>query len=478
MIRTASRQVRRDLVWAGLAVVIALVIGATVGINPLVGAAVFLILLGALSLSLPASVWAVAALVAALAARMIVTLTPVPELGAFLDIPLAWGALAAAIFRKSQFSPRARTVLRFVIALILSMVASSLFHSTEFFRLALYLGLLGQPFAIIAALLIDPPTQSQRRLLIGTAFALLLIQLPVGAWQLATFGSGDPIEGTQFGAGGGTRPMAGVMVLGGFWLLAKRERASLWTSLLALSFFAWPFFANVRQVILLVPLAFVVGTWGRPRRAFTSLVLGIAVVGSVLLVFLPEVYRSDSFRILNVGTSAEGGKALAVKVLRRELTTDPASFLFGKGPAQTVGRTAFLTIQAVERFDPAIRSLGLQPARIAREVQEDVRTTTGRHPSSFSAGTSSLLGVLGDLGMVGIAIYLAAMVWILRAVMRERSAEASVAASGWAMAFVLGFAFEWLENPAFMVFLGVITGLALSSTRGLSRPRRVAERAP
>ena len=76
----------------------------------------------------------------------------------YVDLPLAWGALAVGLLKRRPSSPLLTRHLRWLAALGLAVVLAWAFHPSEVLRPVLYLALLGEPFAIVGALLADPPS--------------------------------------------------------------------------------------------------------------------------------------------------------------------------------------------------------------------------------------------------------------------------------------------------------------------------------
>jgi len=140
------------------------------------------------------------------------------------------------------------------------------------------------------------------------------------------------------------------------------------------------------------------------------------------------------------------------------------SLAFGEGPAETVSRAAFLTTPLQLQSDSPLRSLGLKPAKLAVEVQAQATQVSGGR-TSFNSGVSSMLGVFGDLGVFGAVAYAGLVFSVVRVLWGRRTALATTATAGWAMFAVLGFVYDWWEQPPFTVFLGVLTGLALTAAR-------------
>ena len=127
------------------------------------------------------------------------------------------------------------------MALGLAVLASWAFAGTELVRPILYLALLAEPFVLIAALVIDPPSPSARRALIATALALLIIQIPLAFGQAAIHGiATDHVQGTLHGAGAGHHTISAVAIVGAVWIAMMRQYPRLlrWPVILSPSFYS------------------------------------------------------------------------------------------------------------------------------------------------------------------------------------------------------------------------------------------------
>jgi hypothetical protein len=70
--------------------------------------------------------------------------------------------------------------------------------------------------------------------------------------------------------------------------------------------------------------------------------------------------------------------------------------------------------------------------------------------------------VLGDIGIVGACVYIGLYGSVVVALWRRKTPMATAALEGWAMLAVLGLVFDWWEQPPILVFLAVLSGLALT----------------
>lgn len=444
---------------------LSLAAGALFTLSPQAVFALVLLLVALALLDAPAGAWAVAALIATLCFRALVQLGLLPSIATFADIALSWGALVSALLRVALrrwlLTPDARALLRRLALLALAVLVAWLFHLSEVLRPIVYLALLGQPFALLGALLLDPPQDRLRRSLIRTLAVLIAVQVPIAFAQAMGHlisGRGDPVQGTLYGAGAGTDTMAAIVAVGAFWLLASvGPMRSLWRVGFAAAAFAIPLVADAKQVVLALPAGLVAV---RPRRLRSYFLQAVAVAGAIafLMIFGPST--TDSF--LRQSAEGRGGKEAAARFVWSKQRGDPASVVFGLGPAETVSRAAFMTTDLLLSSASPLRALALRPAPVAVEAEQRALAVSGGG-TSFNSGVSSTLGVLGDLGVAGLVAYLALPIWIIRRLRRTAAPSSTAAAAGWGMLLVLGLVFDWWEQPPFATVLAVLSGLAIAS---------------
>jgi len=448
------------LLWPAL---VGTAVGAAVATNFQIAFLLTVGVIGCLAIALPASIWVVAAVVASLTFKGLVTLGVLPSVATFLDLPLAWGALAAALLAARGRPPNSRSAkhLRWLGALSLAVALAWSFNRSEVVRPVLYLLLLGEPFAIVAALWIDPPSVRLRRLLTKTAVVLVAVQVPLMLWQAGKYGLGDGVQGTLYGAAAGAHVISAVAALSAGWLLASRRgRHGLSSVAAIIALLVLPVLADAKQVLFALPAAAIVGglRGGRVNLA----VQATLVAGALGLLFFTNPLANPAVYNLQQARHGHNGKIETAKLVWHQLETEPASIAFGKGPAETVSRTAFMTTDLFLHKDSSLRVLHLKPAVIPVEAQLGT-VRAGDTGTSFNSGVSSLLGVFGDLGVFGALVFTGLVVSLFSSLRRVSSPESIAATSGWAMYVLLGLVYDWWEQPPFTVFLAVLTGLAVTS---------------
>ncbi len=468
------------LPWVGAAALASIALGVGSTLNVQVAFLIVIAFLGVAGLTAPAGTWVLCALVAALTFRGLVQLHALPPVATYLDLPLAWGALAVGLLKRRPSSLLLTRLLRWLIALGVAVALAWAFHPSEVLRPVLYLMLLGEPFAIVGALLADPPSPRLRRVLKRTLFALVIIQIPIVALQFAAGPPlvtlqngetihGDFIQGTLYGAGSGEHVISAVIVVGAIWILAGgfgRDILGAARLPVVAVLFVIPFIAKAKQVILALPVIILASSWRVGRLQF--LVRCGLVAGAVVALFAFTPNHAEEY--LQRNSQGKGGKQATALFLWRKLENDPASVAFGRGPAETVSRAAFMTTPQDQNSHSPLAVLGLKPAALNMEAQEVAHAVAGqgsgtRINSSFNNSTSSALGLFGDVGIVGVLAYAGLLLSLFVCLRRETSAEGVAAAAGFALFLVLGFLFDWWEEPPFGVFIGVLAGLSLSESQ-------------
>jgi hypothetical protein len=439
-------------------------------------------ILGLAALGGPTTYWVIAALVSSFTFQALTTLGVLPSLGTVLPIAISWGALVVALLKRRAVPvPRvARPHLRWLTAFFLVAIVSGLFNRVEILRPFLFVGLLGVPYVLVCAILIDPPGIRERAVLLKITMGLVLLQIPVVFWQFALGGGAnyggsnltgaDRIQGTFISRGGGSGVLSAVAVIGAIWLLARRR--TLWNAALAAVLMVFPFISDAKQVLLALPLA-VLATLPQGLTVGYFFRSGLAIGLAAMLLFVLPVGKVTR-AYLNQGQQRGGNpKVQVAQWLWKDLQGDPVSLTFGKGPAETVSLAAYYTTPGFLGARSPFHALGLKPAEIAIEADYlSYGVVNNQERSSFQSPLSSALGVLGDLGLAGILTYGGLLITLLLALAGARSAESIAAMSAVGLFAVLGFVYGWWEAPGLPAFVGVLAGVALTGpARSLSAAR-------
>ena len=427
--------------------------------------------LGLVALRLPTAAWVGFAVVAPWSSRLI-TSHGAPRFFDFLDFPLTVMALGSAVVafrhaRPARTLPRLhRAVVRSVAVAAVAVVLSWVTNPTEPQRVLAGLVFALQPLLLVVAMLLAPPSPAQQRRLLFVALGIVFVQIPFALVESRTAVGADDVKGTLLGAGAGHHVMVGTVFVGLFLLMRLR-----WPAFLVLMFGGLAVLvavlADAKQVLFIAPVAFLALTIvrgpvvaGARRARRSALPLLLIVVTAIGLASYGAT--KTAFDFIDKTEQSGGGKVAVAKAIIVDTLGDPQHFAFGFGPGQTVSRFAFLNTDLLERrAGNPMDLLGLSTAKRAARYYEIAQSGPYIGQSSFTSPQSSVLGVLGDYGLVGVFSYFGAIAILIRALVRSGSRIAASAVAGWAIALPLGIVFDWLEQPPFTLYLALITGLAL-----------------
>lgn len=451
MLPAASAGARAGIVAASASAAVAA--GFATAQSPQLALIVGVAILAVGSLALPPPYWVLAAVTAAVCFRALVAGGLLPGYAAYVDLPLTWVALALALRIATRWSPLARKVVLGLAALALATLISGMLAGSPPFRWLFGYLLMAGPFALIASLLLAPPSPPERRRLERVALGLALIQVPIVMVQAARFDDVDAVQGTFIGSEAGAHLTGGVAAAAALWYLAKssRPKHAVIASLLLLV----PFLSSAKQIIFALPAA----TLASPAvgRIATWLRIGLVFGALGLLVAVPSLHQTYSLRSIDDLLAGRGGKPEATREIATELTRSPLTLAFGVGPAETLSHSALLTLSPLREFESPIAALELEPASVALRLGA-LRDYSG----SFEHPSSSVLGVFGDLGIVGAVPVFGLIGLFFRALWSHRTPEAAAGTAVLALFFVMGFIFTWWEQTGFALYVALFVGLALT----------------
>lgn len=428
--------------------------------NPLMAAGFVAAMLFAFSLAAPTGAWVGATLLLAIGGRALVPVG-VPESVALGVLPLAWVALGLAVCRY-RGSVASGGLMVGLLALVTVAMVSGVVNGVSPLRSLFYLALLASPFALIGAIAFDPPDELWRKRLTNLLIGLIVLQIPFALWQTYTFGISDFVQGTFIDSKVGAHTTAAISLLGAIWLALRGPLTPL-RIVVVLLLVMIPLLAAANQVIFALPLALVAVAVVSDRRLAIAASLGIGLTLALLL--LPG-WNSDYARS-SVDRLSSALKAEPAAVVAEGAVQSPGAALAGQGPAMTVSHAAFLTTEQ----NSVLAALGLEAAEIPKSFNLRVIDES----LSIKRPESSLLGIIGDLGLLGALAYALLFAYMFNQCRIRPNATAQTAAVALAMAFILGYISDWLEQPGFTLFVAALVGLALTAAdddqTGLDRAR-------
>jgi hypothetical protein len=446
-------------------------LGAVLAVSPTAGLALLIVVVGAASMLAPATYWAIAAVVIAVTGRSMAALGA-PGIVSYLDIPIAWAALAAALIRssltKTSMSSYARQFLRFLSWFLAAIALSWLFDGSQVQRLVFFVALWGEPWVLIAALLIDPPSNRQRALLIKVLLALLMLQVPITYYQAMSIGlvHPDQVEGTITGSGAAAHLEGALAVIGAMWLVSQRPFKRRYI-VFALALAIIPVISGAKQVLVAIPVVLLLAGWQATKGSVFPRIAVLVVCIYGAFFYAPGGAGYGNNELVH---PQQSGKVMAAQQIWSKMGGQPVNIMLGLGPAETLSHAAYLTADPVVKAHSPLKSLEIRPSAMA------LNALSFSHPShlidSFHSEDTSIIGLFGDIGVLGILTFGAMVLYIVRRLRATGTPLATGALYAVLLIATLGFVQDWWEEPSVTVFVACIVVVGLGT--GEMLPNRLS----
>ena len=461
---------RRSVLAGALVILTGMLAGLAIVVLPLaawtiVGAALILLLLLA-----PSSVRVGATVLAAISSRLLVATGFFPELFNFFHFPLVLVTALVATLESGTRSTLQRNLGFGLIGLLGTCLLSWIIGGGQLIRPLLDWLVICEPFLLIHAILAQPPDPRSLRALWGLSLAFPFIQLPLAVYQALTLGLGDPVQGLFVGMVAGSHVTGAVALLGSLLCMARAAIASkakarpLWLVGVAVLFIV-AVLADAKQVIVAFFPAMALLLLGHLRLHWTRTIMALAVLAGVILgafSYYRPLQAALDWAFISRGLF---GKLQAFGVIASRLSSKAGGWIFGLGPGNSVSRVALMGMEGYIKPNSPVRLLGLNAAKTTLELWNLTYSNWQSAASSVWTSISSWLGLLGDLGLAGCALYLW-MTWRLwRSLNSDAGWQSRLARAVLLMSMLLGFTYSWLEEPCFMLPAALIVGLGLASGR-------------
>lgn len=388
----------------------------------------------------------------------------------FLHLPVLFGSYLLSRVRPHSTRLRVLEVMMavFTVLTFASFVGSD---DSSILRTALLWPVLIEAFIVIATIwhLAESGLQSEapKRL----ALALVLIQVPLAIGQALMFGIGDEVQGTLVNQGAGHHVLGAmglVAALAGFAaIVVGRAPIRSVYGFAVLGGFVLAVLSDMKQglvVFFVVAVGLVLARRGRHDRSplrgpSQAVVRLVSILSIVALAFTAVAWNqgfatvaSESWRFDAVVEAKSAALVMSSELMQEQ----PHSFLVGLGPGTTFTRVAWLSSPLGR--DSYLESFGLSTSETSTRMASEWLSNPAWRSSSVSSPFSSWTGILGDLGLFGLAAY-AGLWWAVWYGYRDSSEKVEVRA---VLVFLvlLGGLFNWLEEPV----LGIVAALMVGGS--------------
>ena len=349
------------------------------------------------------------------------------------------------------------------LALLFAVIcASALLNQAGATNAALDFLLLSEPFLFLLLLVSEPMSTRQFTRFRTATLLFATIHVLLGLYQGLSGRTNDDVKGVFIGQGAGHHVGGAVALATAAYLLLGHGRAGRLLLRLGMALGCWMVvvFSDSKQVVAAF-VAALVGVLAVRTRDFRSLALSLALGGAALAIAWPLRSEFQVTSMLTEEWRMRGGieQKASIAPLLASHCDSPANWLLGLGPGHTVGRLGSSLLE----YRPLLEPLGATLSPITREA---IRLRESSEFSSTHSHTGSSVwsplffwaGLIGDLGLLGWAVYLALWTIVWRSICRTALSQLLVLSM-----FVLGIIFAWLEEPGYMLFNVAIIALEWQS---------------
>jgi len=347
-------------------------------------------------------------------------------------------------------------------ALLIVVTCSALVNSAGLVNVGLDLLLLAEPFVLLGAIISVPWSPSSINRFRRWLLFLVAIHVLLAYFQRFALGAtGDNVVGLFLGGSGSHQAGAVALLAAGYFFVRLAHLSVTMRVALALFFAPVVIFADAKQVIvgLLVSLLILaLLTWrhvGSTLRYVAFLSVAVVIVGWLASTIVPQLTIWADTDKIQAGLEQK----LTVFPLIASFYDSPLNWLFGMGPGHTVGRLGLL----FPDYYDYLRPLGATTSPITQAVwaanQSDLLSNS-QTGSSLWALMFSWAGIWGDLGLLGLGTYLY-LWWVVW----RNFCWTDLSKYLLIVVLVFGAMFDWLEEPAFMLFVVSLVGLEWQENR-------------
>lgn len=273
---------------------------------------------------------------------------------------------------------------------------------------------------------------------------------------------GDDVEGVFIGMGAGGHIAGAISAISSLWILKIKWIFFRLRYFLAIASIVVVFLSDSKQVIAVLGLSSAIYFFAVGENITEKLkLIGISVCSVGLLFVIASTVFPGLLVYLQDNKLFDGleQKMIVIPVII-SFYDGWFSWLFGLGPGHSVSRLATM----LPSYDFLSSSLGAtmhDATGVVLMVKESQLFSNSVTGSSMFALDFSLAGIWGDLGIIGLTLFVCIymMIWRLAGEADKLSKFFIVSV------FVYGFVFTWVEEPAFMLYLMAYVGYAWQKSK-------------
>lgn len=355
---------------------------------------------------------------------------------------------------------RSRIAIQMLVGLMILLtviLSSALLNKGGLINVILDFLMLGEPFILLIAITsIKLPQPSIKKYEKWLSFFVYTHLFFVYFQKFILHYEGDDIKGIFLKMGAGHHVGGDIaLTFGIYFLLASGVRSIFLRIFVFLLGVGDIIYADVKQAIVAFLAAWFILILTQLKeigKAIMYLAVAIPVTFSAV-EFINSMYAGIRY-ISDMGVVSEAFQyKLSVFSIISSFYKSDLNWLFGLGPGHTISRLGWLMKDYIQLLKP----LGITSTPVFNTVwiaQETYYWSNSITGSSMYSLLFSWAGIWGDLGFLGLAIYLSLWFLVWKYICVDKLSKFFLLT-----AFVSGMIFSWMEEPAYMLFVVSLVGL-------------------
>jgi hypothetical protein len=387
----------------------------------------------------------------------VLTAIGVPPIINFLHFPFVLG-LFSLMLTKIQNYFISKQILLSIISLLGVICASALVNNAGIINVILDFLLLAEPFLLLLVIVGTKMSLASVKRLQSGLMGFTFIHIIFVYYQFFIIRSPDPddVQGIFVGQGAGHHVGGAVALTAAiYFFVIYRETFSLWLrTLVAIVVAADIVFSDSKQVIVafLVSLVFLLITKLKSIKEALQY-FSLTTIAVIFVYKAAEVFFSSSLSFWGKDNRSVNGLIVKFSVFSiiNSYYQSFLNLLLGLGPGHTIGRLGWLIPDYKEYLQP----LGVTSSPVTEAIfaVNDTNPLSNKFTgSSMFSLTFSWAGVWGDLGILGLGIYIYLWYLVWRICSDDLSKFFLITI------LVQGCIFSWMEEPGYMLFMISLIG--------------------
>lgn len=356
---------------------------------------------------------------------------------------------------RSQIAGKILVGLMIFLGIIIS---SAMFNKAGVINVILSFLMLAEPFMMLIAIVSTKLPESSIKKFQFWIFSFVYIHLAFVYFQKFIINpySPDEIKGIFLKMGAGHHVGGDVALTFGVYFLLSSGVRSLWLRIFVFMLCLGNIlYADVKQVVIAFLVSWFILILTQMKEIVKAIMyLGIAIPITIgVLKIINTLYAGIRYiSDMEVVTEAFQYKLSVFSIITSFYKSD-INWLFGLGPGHTISRLGWLMKDYLQLLQP----LGITGTSVFDTVfnaQESYYWSNSGTGSSMYSLLFSWAGIWGDLGFLGLGIYLYLWFLVWNYICLDKVSKFFLIT-----VFVAGLIFSWMEEPAFMLFVASLIGL-------------------